>query len=175
MFPTPYTLPIQLSQALAVTPRTQDTWAPRPRVNGRDSLAVHVQTRYPDFASIVTLAKLDAILDDPQSSYTLFVPLEMCKEIATFELARKVVDSLLLKGFVNTTSMMQSAVRRYRTRDPVNTLTMQTGVTHHAAHTFNKPPFGICLNQVARIVEPDVQLSNGVIHTIDFFPYADLY
>jgi hypothetical protein len=89
-----------------------------------------------------------------------------------FELARTMVNSLIIPSVVSTTMMMQSAFTRYKTRDLVNTLTVETPhCVQFEPQTYNRPPFGIFLNGKSRILNPDILACNGMGHTIDSFPY----
>jgi hypothetical protein len=68
--------------------------------------------------------------------------------------------------------MMQSAFTRYKTRDPVNTLTIETPhCVQFEPRTFNKPPFNLVINGKAMIATPDILASNGMVHTTGKFPY----
>jgi hypothetical protein len=89
-----------------------------------------------------------------------------------FELARTMVSSVTIPSVLSTTMMMQSAFTRYKTRDNINTLTIETShCVQFEPQTYNKPPFGIVLNGKSRILTPDSLASNGMVHTIDKFPY----
>jgi uncharacterized surface protein with fasciclin (FAS1) repeats len=133
---------------------------------------------------------MEDIFNDPQANMTVFVPLDLLfprrtlnacigdkieeKEVLAidFELARTMVNSVTLPSVLSTTMMMQSAFTRYKTRDNVNTLTIETPhCVQFESQTYNKPPFGIVLNGKSRILTPDSLASNGMIHTIDKFPY----
>ncbi|CCV02246.1 Fasciclin-like protein [Invertebrate iridescent virus 30] len=149
-----------------------------------------ILTKYDSFRELVRIARMEDILNDPQANLTLFIPtdllfprttLKSCvgdsveeKEILAinFELARKMVNSIIVPGILSTTMMMQSAYTKFKTRDPVNTLTTTTPhCVQFEPQTYNKPPFGIILNGKSRIVIPDILTSNGMVHTIDKFPY----
>ena len=89
-----------------------------------------------------------------------------------FETARTIVNSLIIPSILSTTMMIQSAFRRYKTRNTINTLTVETPhCVQFEPQTFNKPPFGIVLNGRSRILTPDILASNGLLHTIDRSPY----
>lgn len=146
--------------------------------------------KYDSFRELVHIAQMDNILNDPQANMTVFVPVELLlpktvlkacvgdniqeRDVLSinFELARQMVNSVVVPHVLTTTIMMQSAYTRYRTRDPVNTLTTNTPHSvQFEPQTYNKPPFGIMLNGKARILIPDIVASNGIVHTIDIFPY----
>lgn len=147
--------------------------------------------KYQDFKDLVTIAQMTNLLKDPQANFTLFIPinlnfskttLEACidntsiekKEVLSvdFELARKIVDSLIVPNILTTTIMIQSGLTRYKTRDLINTLTIGTQhCVQFEPYTFNKPPYGVTLNGKSKILFPDIKVSNGIVHTIDQFPY----
>jgi len=147
-------------------------------------------SKYDSFRELVRIARMEDIFDDPQANMTVFVPtdlmfprttLKTCighkveeKDILNinFETARKMVNSIIIPNPISTTMMIQSAFTRYRTRDNVNTLIVSTPhCVQFEPYTYNKPPFGLMLNEKARILIPDIYASNGIVHTIDKFPY----
>lgn len=149
-----------------------------------------IVSKYQSFRELVRIARMEDIFNDPQAKMTVFVPTELIfprttlktchghnieeKEVLSinFELARTMVNSVIIPSVLSTTMMMQSAFTRYKTRDPINTLTI---VTPHCVQfepqTYNRPPFGIVINGKSRIFTPDNLASNGMVHTIDKFPY----
>ena len=149
-----------------------------------------ILSKYDSLRELIRIARMEDIFDDPQANLTLFIPtdlsfpritLQSCvgytieeKEVLAinFELARKMVNSITIPGILSTTMMMQSAYTKFKTRDSVNTLTTTTPhCVQFEPQTYNKPPFGIMLNGKARILIPDIITSNGIVHTIDKFPY----
>ena len=133
---------------------------------------------------------MEDIFNDPQAKFTIFVPtdllfpritLKACvdreikeKDILAinFETARLMVNSVTLPSILSTTMMIQSAFTRYKTRNSVNTLTIETPhCVQFEPQTYNRPPFGIVINGKSRIMVPDILASNGMVHTIDTFPY----
>ncbi|AHL67512.1 fasciclin-like protein [Chloriridovirus anopheles1] len=146
--------------------------------------------KYDSFREIVRIARMEDVLKDPQANFTVFVPLDLpwpreilqsClgDEIAekdvlglNFNTARTIVDSLIIPGVLSTTMMMQSGFVRYKTRDNVNMLTIETQhCVQFEPETYNKPPFGVVLNGKARIFTPDIIASNGMVHVIGQLPY----
>jgi uncharacterized surface protein with fasciclin (FAS1) repeats len=149
--------------------------------------------KYTAFRELVKIAGMDGILNDPQTKLTLFVPIDLLLPTTTlkacidpygpivqdkivpsisFETARKMVNSVIVPSELTTTMIIQSAFTRYKTRDQVNTLTMETvHCVQFEPTTFTRPPFGILVNGKARILTPDTIVSNGIVHTIDKFPY----
>lgn len=146
--------------------------------------------KYKAFRELVKIAGMEGILQDSQANLTLFVPLDLFLPTTTlkacvgsniqekliptinFETARTMVNSLIIPTVLTTTMIIQSAFTRYRTRNTINTLTMET--VHCAQFeptTYNRPPFGITINNISKILTPDVKASNGLIHIIDKFPY----
>ena len=153
------------------------------------TIAKHIE-KYDTFKNLVKIARMEDILDDPQTRMTIFVPLDLLvpettvsscidstvqeKDVLSvnFETARTIVNSLIIPSVLTTTIMIQSAATRYKTRN-VNNLTIATPhCVQFEPHTFNKPPFGIVLNGRSRIITPDILASNGMVHTIDRFPYG---
>ena len=149
-----------------------------------------IVAKYDSFRELVRIARMEDILDDPQANLTLFIPtdlmfprttLKACigrrieeKDILAidFETARKMVNSIIIPSILSTTTMMQSAFTRYRTRDTTNTLTTTTQhCVQFEPQTYNRPPFGLVLNGKARILTPDILASNGLVHTVDMYPY----
>jgi uncharacterized surface protein with fasciclin (FAS1) repeats len=149
-----------------------------------------ILSKYDSFRELVRIARMEDIFNDPQAKMTIFVPIDLLfprttlkacigekieeKEIIAinFELARTMVNSVTLPSVLSTTMMMQSAFTRYRTRDLVNTLTVETPhCVQFEPQTYTRPPFGIVLNGKARVLIPDILASNGMVHTIDKFPY----
>lgn len=147
-------------------------------------------SKYDSFRELVRIARMEDILDDPQANMTIFIPtdlmfprttLKACigrriedKDILAidFETARKMVNSVIIPGVLSTTMMIQSAFTRYNTRDAINTLTTTTlSSVQFEPQTYNKPPFGLILNGKARVLIPDILASNGMVHTIDKYPY----
>lgn len=147
-------------------------------------------SKYDSFRELVRIARMEDIFNDPQANFTIFAPsdlmfprttLKACigdkieeKEVLAinFELARTMVNSVILPTILSTTMMMQSTYTVYKTRDKINTLTVTTPhCVQFEPQTYNKPPFGIVLNGKSRIVVPDIIASNGIVHTIDKFPY----
>ena len=150
--------------------------------------------RYDNFKKIVQIALMKDILLDPQAKLTVFIPtdllmpstiLKACVDIPTvppreksildinFETARTIVNSLIIPSVLTTTMMIQSAFSRYKTRNAINTLIVETPhCVQFEPHTFNKSPFGLILNGKSRILTPDILTSNGVVHTLDTFPYT---
>lgn len=147
-------------------------------------------SKYDSFRELVRIARMEDIFDDPQANMTVFVPTDLLfprttlracvgekieeKEILSinFEMARKMVNSIIIPSVLSTTMMMQSAFTRYKTRDTVNTLTIATPhCVQFESQTYNRPPFGIVINGKSRIMTPDILASNGMVHTIDKFPY----
>jgi uncharacterized surface protein with fasciclin (FAS1) repeats len=149
--------------------------------------------KYTAFRDLVKIAGMKGILNDPQAKLTLFVPIDLLLPTTTlkacidpygpiiqdkivpsisFETARKMVNSVIVPSELTTTMIIQSAFTRYKTRDQVNTLTMETvHCVQFEPTTFTRPPFGIVVNGKARILTPDTIVSNGIVHTIDKFPY----
>lgn len=149
-----------------------------------------VINKYQQFKEIVKIAGFEGILNDPQANLTLFVPMDfmvpteslincnggiqVSKQILnlTFETARKIVNSLTTPSVITTTMMMQSGITRYKTRDFINTLTTTSEYcVQFEPEIYNRPPFGIVINNRSKILVPDTVVSNGVVHTIDVFPY----
>jgi uncharacterized surface protein with fasciclin (FAS1) repeats len=149
-----------------------------------------VISKYDSFRELVRIARMEDIFNDPQAKMTIFVPTELVfprttlkscvgdrieeKEILSinFELARTMVNSVIIPSILSTTMMIQSAFTRYKTRDLINTLTIETPhCVQFESNTYNKPPFGILINGKSRILIPDILTSNGIVHTIDKFPY----
>jgi hypothetical protein len=146
--------------------------------------------KYDSFREIVRIARMEDILKDPQANFTIFVPLDLpwpretlqsCigntiaeKDVfgLNFNTARTIVDSLIIPSVLSTTMMMQTAFARYKTRDNVNTLTIETQhCVQFEPETYNKPPFGVILNGKARIFTPDILASNGMVHVVGQLPY----
>jgi hypothetical protein len=91
----------------------------------------------------------------------------------TPEIARTMVNSVIVPTPLTTTMMIQSAFTRYRTRDLVNTLIVSTPhCVQFESNIYNRPPFGLLLNNRSRVLTPDIQASNGIVHTTDTFPYV---
>jgi Fasciclin domain len=149
-----------------------------------------IVSKYDSFREIVRAARMADILKDPQAKFTIFVPLDLSwskeslrscignavaeKDVLAlgFNTARTIVDSLIIPGVLSTTMMMQTAFARYKTRDNVNTLTIETQhCVQFEPETYNKPPFGVILNGKARIFTPDILASNGMVHVIGQLPY----
>lgn len=154
-----------------------------------------IEKKYPLFATLIQKSGLKTILDDPRADLTIFVPMdidmrEFCptnlkaclgmgnqiQEMQTLGInlfqARQIVDRLIVPGILSTTMMIQSAITKYRTRDRFNDLLVETNhCVQFEPETYNKPPFGLILNQRARILVPDLRVSNGIIHTVDRFPF----
>lgn len=152
-----------------------------------------IEKKYPLFATLVQKSGLKTILDDPRADLTIFVPMdidmgEFCptnlkaclgnkiQEMQTLGInlfqARQIVNRLIVPGVLSTTMMIQSAITKYRTRDRFNDLLVETNhCVQFEPETYNKPPFGLRLNQMARILVPDLRVSNGIIHTVDRFPF----
>ena len=147
-------------------------------------------SKYDSFRELVRISRMEDIFNDPQTNMTVFVSLELLfprttlkacvdkvvqeKDILAidFETARTMVDSVTLPSVLRTTMMIQSAFTRYRTRNSINSLTIETPhCVQFESQTYNRPPFGIIINGKSRIITPDILASNGVIHTIDKFPY----
>lgn len=150
-----------------------------------------VISKYNSFKELTKIARMEEIFNDSQTKITIFIPLDLLlpktilkvcnenivqeKEILNvkFETARTMINSLIIPSALSTTMMMQSAFTRYKTRNLVNTLTVQTShCVQFEPQTYNKPPFGIILNGMSRILTPDILTSNGIVHTIDKFPYS---
>ena len=150
------------------------------------------------FKKVIEIAGMESLLDDSQANMTIFVPselylpkiiLESCTqslfgrlgtfdrksddiEYNNFEDARKLVNSVIVPNILTTTMMIQSAYTFYKTRDTINRLFVETPhCVQFEPYTFNKPPFGIILNNKSRIVIPDIIASNGMVHIIDKYPY----
>lgn len=147
-------------------------------------------SKYDSFRELVRIARMEDILNDSQANMTVFVPVDLLfprtvlkacidqnieeKEVLSinFELARKMVDSVIIPSVLTTTMMIQSAFTRYKTRDTVNTLIIETPhCVQFEPQTYNKPPFGILINGKSVILNPDSLASNGMVHIIDKFPY----
>jgi hypothetical protein len=122
-------------------------------------------SKYEFFAHIVRTARMDGIFADPQSKVTVFVPLEselpQNAHTINFETARNIVDSVTVPWITTTTMMKQSPLSKYRTRHAVNSLYVQTDPNDDV----------IVLNRRSRIVVPNNQARNGVLHVVDKFPY----
>lgn len=150
-----------------------------------------VINKYNSFKELARIARMEDIFNDPQTKITIFIPLDLLlpkttlkacnenmvqeKEILNikFETARTMINSLIIPSALSTTMMIQSAFTRYKTRNLVNTLTVETShCVQFEPQTYNKPPFGIILNGISRILTPDILTSNGIVHTIDKFPYS---
>lgn len=162
---------------------------PKPRYRVPPNLW-QIVSKYDSFSELVRVAQMENILKDPQAKLTLFIPTDLTLPRTTlkacignqiqekdtlainFELARVMVNSLIIPSVLSTTMMIQSAFTRYRTRDAVNTLLVQTPhCVQFEPETYNKPPFGIVLNGKTHILTPDVLASNGMVHVVDSFPF----
>lgn len=135
-----------------------------------------IVTHYAAFKDIVKTARMEGILNDSQAAFTLFIPLDLpvnfTKAAMQFGRARTIVDSLIIPQKLSSTMMIQSAFTQYRTRDPINTLLLQTQhCVQFEPETYNKPPFGVIINRKSRVITPDIIASNGAVHTISSFPY----
>lgn len=144
------------------------------------------------FENIIHLAGMEPLLNDPQANMTIFIPTELhlpkgviescvynplstieSVDVLTlnFEDARRIVNSVIIPNILTTTMMIQSAYTLYKTRDPINRLFVETRhCVQFEPYTFNKPPFGIVLNNKSKIVIPDIVASNGIIHIVDKHP-----
>jgi hypothetical protein len=146
--------------------------------------------RLSHFEKVINIAGMEPLLNDIQANMTIFVPSELnlpktvlksCNsdyinnvDILTlnFEDARKLVNSVIIPNILTTTMMIQSAYTLYKTRDTINKLLIETPhCVQFEPYTFNKPPFGIVVNNKSRIVVPDIVASNGIVHIIDKYPY----
>jgi hypothetical protein len=152
-----------------------------------------IVAKYEPFRELVRIAQMEDLLKDPQTRATVFVPLDLhlstiilksclnsSKESVeerrildiTPEAARTMVNSVIIPNLLTTTMMIQSAFTRYRTRDLVNTLITTTPhCVQFESDIYNRPPFGLVLNNRSRILTPDIRASNGIVHTTDTFPY----
>jgi uncharacterized surface protein with fasciclin (FAS1) repeats len=147
-------------------------------------------SKYESFRELIRIARMEDILDDPQANMTIFVPMDLVFPRITmescinnkierrdviainFELARTMVNSVIIPSMLTTTMMMQSAFTRYKTRDSLNTLTTET--SYCAQLSTNRPlrsPFNLVVNGKSKILIHDILASNGIVHTIDKFPY----
>lgn len=133
-----------------------------------------IASHYDSFKEIVKIARMEGILDDPQADFTLFIPLDLhFPATLSFGKARTVVNSLIIPQKLSSTMMIQSAFTKYQTRDPINTLLLETQhCVQFEPETYNKPPFGVIINGQSRIITPDIIASNGSVHTISTFPYS---
>lgn len=152
----------------------------------------HLKTNN-SFEKMIQLAGMEPLLNDTQANMTIFVPselyvskdeMESCvynpfstiiKNIDilpfNFEDARRIVNSVIIPNILTTTMMIQSAYTLYKTRDPINRLFVETRhCVQFEPYTFNKPPFGIILNNKSKILIPDIVASNGIIHIVDKHP-----
>ena len=123
--------------------------------------------RHPDFTHfkyILKLAKLEAILDDPDANVTLFVPSDMAlnkvmdpsvflnMDLAT---ARHIVLGSSLERKITSAVLSDSPASWINTRDPPNRLF----VTTIRGHTR--------INNSINVIHKDIQASNGLIHVVD--------
>jgi uncharacterized surface protein with fasciclin (FAS1) repeats len=153
-----------------------------------------VVAKYEPFAELVRVAQMQDLLKDPQTRATVFVPIDLNLSSTTLkscigssnqewstrsilditpEIARTMVNSVIVPTPLTTTMMIQSAFTRYRTRDLVNTLIVSTPhCVQFESNIYNRPPFGLLLNNRSRILTPDIHASNGIVHTTDTFPYV---
>jgi hypothetical protein len=153
-----------------------------------------VVANYEPFAELVRVAQMQDLLKDPQTRATVFVPIDLNLSSTTLkscigssnqewstrsilditpEIARTMVNSVIVPTPLTTTMMIQSAFTRYRTRDLVNTLIVSTPhCVQFESNIYNRPPFGLLLNNRSRVLTPDIHASNGIVHTTDTFPYV---
>ena len=190
-----------MSFALPTTPTIVDKYLPRKldfetlppyniSVPPRLPTIWQIIDKYDSFRELVKIAGLKDLFNDPQAKLTIFVPMDLTIQGTTlkscvgsnieektvlnlnFETARKIANSVVIPSILNTTMMIQSAFTRYRTRDPTNTLIIETShCVQFEPYTFNRPPFGIMLNGRSKILYPDMLASNGIVHGLDRFPY----
>lgn len=150
-----------------------------------------IVNKYDKFKEIVIISGMANILNDPQANMTLFIPLDIHVSFNTlkscvdnnvtrkdiidldFYTARTIVNSLIIPSKVTTTMLMQSAVIEYYTRYN-NSLTFTTLECSSNIKLFNiksKPPFNININNMSKIIRPDMVASNGIAHTISSLPF----
>ena len=142
--------------------------------------------KYNSFKELVEKARMVDLLKDPQFKSTIFIPLDVSfprqnifscfgnvdEIVFNVETARSMVESVIVPNILSTTMIMQSCVSRFKTRNPINFLTFKTPhCVLFESTIYNKPPFGIVINGIARISNPDILTSNGMVHITGKFPF----
>jgi len=115
-------------------------------------------------AFMIRLAKLDGIYNDPQADFTLFVPLDTSltdvDESVFINMddctARTIIQSLTIRRIIPCQLIEDNKASRYNTMNQYNKLFITVG-----------PDNTVYVNNDTKILEKDILLSNGMIHTID--------
>lgn len=113
---------------------------------------------------LLRLAKLDGIYNDPQADFTLFVPLDTSlTDISDGVfinmddcIARSIVQSLTLKRVIPCQLIEDSRLSKYNTMNQYNKIFI--AISKEGS---------VFVNKDAKVIEKDIRLSNGMIHTID--------
>jgi len=153
--------------------RMRDLRSPKqPPSYCRDSLMgiISRSTNFSKFKHMVLTAGLDAVLNDPQANFTMFVPddraiqglgdgIFLNMDDAT---ARHVVKASMLDRRITSDILESSRAAYYITKDPPNRLF----ITNIKGKT--------CVSNDVHIVQKDVQATNGVIHVVDKLLWPDM-
>lgn len=122
------------------------------------------------FKYIVKLAKLESILESPQTDLTIFIPNDKdLKHIPEgvfinmdISVAKHIVKSSMLNRKIPSEILKHSLAAFYNTKDPNNKLY----ISNNSNKTY--------INNSINIINFDIQATNGMIHVIDNLIYPQI-
>jgi uncharacterized surface protein with fasciclin (FAS1) repeats len=121
---------------------------------------ININPNFSKFKYIVERARMNTTLSDPQSDFTLFIPLDnfisrLEIEGMDISMARNIVKSAMLDRKITSELLEDSNSSYFFTKSKSNNLFINNmnGITY--------------INEDIRIIQKDIITDNGIIHVID--------
>lgn len=154
----PYTQSLNFTHQFDLRPAKVAPARPRNSLWGM----LQVNPDFSAFREIVRTAKMEGILDDPQTDLTIFVPSDSYLALPPGYLEN--MDLLTARKLVNFACLNRKISLRLVTAQPVIEFVTKLPANKMYVTTLN---CATTLNERALLLYGDVQVDNGIIHVVD--------
>jgi uncharacterized surface protein with fasciclin (FAS1) repeats len=166
---TPTTMSLDYSHMYNMVDLRKCIQSPKKYCSGSLMDIINSHPDFTKFSYIIKTARLDGLLDDIEANVTIFVPSNReinCIDEGVFtnldiSTARQIVMTNMLKYRIPSELLTDSPSSYFTTFNPVEKLFI-TNINNV-----------IYLNNCTKVIFPDIEASNGLIHVVDnlIWPY----